>query len=337
MPAVLSANEIVREDLSDALILADVRNTPVTSRMKKGDKLKNMLFSWSLEKLGARRSGGIPENKDVDAFESDQMTRIYGRGERFWRTPRVSVIAEKVNDVAGVTGSKYNWQVTKKIKDQKRDIENEMVSDQDSQDDNGVVGSKFMGLGRVINDTTSVGASGAALTFGDAQTAIPVDYRTPTAQIYTGALASLGEPDFISILKSRYDNLGATTELSLFADSALKSHISEFFGKYKPNKDGFVVVVRSMSETIDSRKFPAYGIDLYEGDFGTFDITLVPFMPYTGRGYGLNMEYMSMRPLMYCDHTELPYQGGGISGLIDSILGYEFGDPRGHFKIDPAS
>lgn len=329
MPAVMSADQVVHEDLSDALILSDVRNTPFISRVRKGDKLKSMLYSWTAENLDGRKTTPPPENQDVTAFEGDTQSRLYNRGERFWRTPRVSVIADRVNDSAGDFG-KYNHEITKFIEEQKRDIEFCILSDQDSNDDTGTVGARFLGLGRVIND-----ASGATppLPFGDAQTAIPVGLRTPATQIYTGAIGALDEPAFIGIMKSRYDALGQTADQLLFAGSGLKAHISEFFGKYYPNKANYTVIVRTQAEAIDSRKFAGYGIDMYEGDFGSFEIVLAPWIADQYRGYGLAMDGVRLRPLMYCDHTELPYLGGGYSGLIDSILGYEFGDPRMHFKI----
>jgi hypothetical protein len=324
MPAVTTATEVVHEDLSDELILADVRNTPLSSRMKKGEKLVSMLFSWPLETMGNRLTTPPAENADVSAFEGDVESRIYNRAQRFWRTPRVSVISEHVNKTAGNFG-KISHQVTKRVKDQKRDIEFCLLSSQDSNDDTGVIGSRFLGLGRIINDGT--------LTFGDNQTVIPASFRTPTAQIYTGTLAAFSEDNFLTIMKSRYDNLGQTTELILFVGSSLKNQISTYFGKYTPNKMNFTTVVRTEQQAIDSRKFAGYGIDMYEGDFGSFEIVLTPFIEDQKYGYGVNMDYLSMRPLMYCDVSELPYQGGGESRLVDSILGFEFGDPRGHFKI----
>jgi hypothetical protein len=293
--------------------------------MKKGEKLKSMLFSWPVEKLGARATTPPAENADVSAFEGDTEGRIYNRAQRFWRTPRVSVISDTINDTAGDFG-KFNHQVTKKIKDQKADIESVFLSNQDSNDDNGTVGTRTLGLARIIND-------GATLTFGDAQTAIPAAYRTPLAQIYTGTLAALDEATFATILKARFDALGQTYDLVMIAGSSLKAQISLMFGNYKPNLTNYTVIVRTMSQAIDSRKFAGYGPDMYQGDFGNFEIVASRYIQDTKWGYGLNMDYMTMRPAMYCEFTELPYQGGGRSGLVDSILGFEFGDPRGHFKI----
>jgi len=327
MAAVVTATTVVHEDLSDALILAEVLNTPFTSRMKKGGKLTNMLFSWPVEKLGPRMITPPAENADVTVFEGDVEGRIYNRGQRFWRTPRVSVISDAVNDTAGDFG-KYNHQITKQIKNQKADVETVLLSDQDSNDDTGTVGTRTLGLGRIINDGT--------LAFGDAQTAVPAGYRTPAAQIYTGLLSALGEDTFVAILKARFDSLGQTNDLVMFAGSSLKAHISELFGKYKPDKANYTVIVRTQAEAIDSRRFAGYGPDMYEGDFGNFEIVASKYIKDQMWGYGVNMDYVQMRPSRYCDHTELPYMGGGRSGLIDSILGYEFGDPRGHFKIAPS-
>ena len=325
MAAVVTTTEVVHEDLSDELIQADVRNTPLSSRMRKGSKVVNMLFSWPLEALGARQITPPAENADVTTFEGDTEARTYNRAQRFWRQPRVSVISDRVNDTAGDFG-KYTHQVAKKVTDQKRDIETVLLSTQASADDTGTVGTKMLGLGRVINDGTLVWT-------GDAVTTPPTGYTTPTAQIYSGTLATLDETTFAAILKARFDALGMTTELTLFAGSSLKNQISTMFGKYKPNITNYTVVVRTEQQAIDSRKFAGYGVDMYEGDFGSFEIVVDPWMPDQKWGYGIDMTMLKMRPSFYCDVTKLPYMGGGESALVDSILGYEYGDPRAHFKI----
>ena len=324
MAAVVTATEVVHEDLSDELIQADVRNTPLTSRMRKGDKLSNMEFSWPLETLGARQVTPPAENADVTTYEGDTESRAYNRGQRFWRQPRTSVISNRINNTAGDFG-KQAHQVKKKVIDQKRDIEYVVLSAQLSAVDTGTVGTKMMGIGAAVNDGTIV--------WTDALTTPPVGYRTPTAQIYTGTLATFDETAFAAILKNRFDALGMTTELTLFAGSALKNQISTLFGKYKPNVANYTVVVRTEAQAIDSRKFAGYGVDMYEGDFGSFDIVTDPWMPDQKFGYGLNMELIQMRPGYYCEVADLPYMGGGDSALVDSILGFEYGDARTHFKI----
>jgi hypothetical protein len=47
--------EVVHEDLTDELILADAGKWPGTAKRRKGQKLKDMLFSWPLETMAPRQ------------------------------------------------------------------------------------------------------------------------------------------------------------------------------------------------------------------------------------------------------------------------------------------
>src|SRR5712691_4022327 len=198
MPAVTTANQVVREDLSDLYLQSDVRKTPVQNRIRKGENLKNVkLYSWAIEKMDGRSVVGIPENKDVTAFESDQQWQLYNRTQKFWRTPHVTREANNIN-VAPADFGKMVKQIDKKTEEQHRDVETRLLDDGDSRDDDGITGRQFFGMGRVINDTTSVGSSGAALTFGDSQTSIAGiaggQFLTPSAQIYVGNLVDTATP-----------------------------------------------------------------------------------------------------------------------------------------------
>ncbi len=363
MAGVFSANQIVREDLSDAYLQSDVRKTPVTSRVKKGEKLRTFaLYSWAIEKLDGRRVTGIPEGLDVPGFESDQQYQLFNRGQKFWRTPMVTTEANEVN-VAPADFGKYVKQVNKKIQEQQRDVEQRYLDDQVSSTDTGGVGAQFYGMGAVVNDGTSVGSSQAAITFDDTVTSIPTAFRTPTAQIYVGNLSTGGaftasgwtpvflEETLLTMLQSRYDNLGATNELTLYADSILKRYMSRMFGKYKQNVQGYTVNVRTEQEAIDAKKYALYGADVYQTDFGNLMVELIQWAPKlsiatitgdvvgstpSGRGYIFNMDQLSLRPSgKWMTHRQLEDRGAGPRGLIESMLGHEYGDPRTHCKIDP--
>lgn len=363
MPGVFSANQIVREDLSDAFLQSDVRKTPVTSRVKKGEQLRNFaLYSWAIEKMDGRRVAGIPEGIDVPGFESDQQFQMFNRGQKFWRTPMVTTEANEVN-VAPADFGKYVKQVSKKTKEQQRDVEVRYLDDQVSSTDNGTVGAQFYGMGAVINDGVKIGSSGAAITFTDSQTAIPSQFRTPGAQIYVGNLSTGGafdastwtpvflEESLLSMLQSRYDNLGDSTELTMYADSILKRYMSRLFGKYKQNVQGYTAIVRSEQEAIEAKKYALYGADVYQTDFGNMMVELMQWAPKlttatlttdvvgvtpSGRGYVFNMDQLSLRPSgKWMTHRQLEDRGAGPRGLIESMLGHEYGDPRTHLKIDP--
>jgi len=354
MPGVSTGDQIVREDISDLYINLDVQKTVFLTRLKKGEQLGNVqLFSWALEKYDGRLTTGIPEGADVDTFETDKQIKISGRSQKFWRRPHVTVESNEVNRAPADFG-KYRKQVVKKTTEQKRDVEQKLFSDSDSRDDDGVNGREIMGLGRFINDTVSVGSAGAALTFTDPQTSITAnapDFLTPTAQIYVGNLFSIDpsgnltlvfdDEQLLNMLQNRFDILGATSELSCFCDLVLKRQISRL-SRYQKNVVNYTPTSRTMQESIAAKNYLMFGADLLETDFGPIDVNLVSWMPRTstgaasGRGYFIDMEFMYMRPSgLWLTHRELEDKGGGPRGLIQSILGPQYGDPRGHLKVDP--
>jgi hypothetical protein len=346
MVGVTSADQVVREDLSNLFINIDKRQTPYTSRLKRGENIENVkLFSWAIEGYDGRMTEGIPENKDVDAFESDKQQQLYGRSQKFWRRPHVTVEVNTINRAPADFG-KYSKQVNKKTEEQKRDIELRLLSDGDSRDDDGLIGREFMGLGRFVNDGTSVGVAGAALTFTDSQTAIPVAYRTPTAQIYVGALTTSGVITFTgetinTMFQNRFDSFGVSPEFSAFVDGLFKRHMTKV-EKYQANMTGFTVIQQRYNYDFANKRYIDYGADIWESDFGSIDINLVSWAPRTsanalsGRAYFLDMSNMYLRPSgLFLTHQSQEDKGAGPRGLIQSIVGPQYGDPRTHCKVDP--
>jgi hypothetical protein len=346
MIGVTTADQVVREDLSNLFINIDKRQTPYTSRLKRGENIENVkIFSWAIEGYDGRMTEGIPENRDVDAFESDKQQPLYGRSQKFWRRPHVTVEANTVNRAPADFG-KYSKQVTKKTEEQKRDIEQRLLSDADSRDDDGLNGREFMGLGRFVNDGTSVGVAGAALTFTDSQTAIPTAFRTPTAQIYVGALTTTGVITFTgetinAMLQNRFDSFGVAPEFSAFVDALFKRHMTKV-EKYQANMTGFTVIQQRYNTDFANKRYIDYGSDIWESDFGSIDINLVSWAPRTaanalsGRAYFLDMTNMYLRPSgLFLTHQSQEDKGAGPRGLIQSIVGPQYGDPRTHCKVDP--
>lgn len=357
MPQVGTVDEIVFEDLSNLYINLDKRKYPFLTRMTRGERITNSeLFSWGTERYEDGRDNvleqGIPEGLDVEVFESDKQHRLYGRPQKFRRSPKVTTESNEVNKTVADFG-KYNRQVVKKTEEQKRNIEKRLLSDADSRDEDAIRGREFMGAGRFVNDAISVGSAGAALDFTDTQTAIPPALRTPTAQIYVGNLNAVdgsGNKTLIfdndtlhDMLQARWDAIGATNELSGFVDAVLKRHLGKLVG-YQENIVGYTPIQRTMQESIASKNYLMFGADLLETEFGPIDINLVTWMPRTtagaisGRGYFFDMEHIAMRPSgVYLRHQQLEDKGGGPRGIIQSILGPRWGHPAAHLKIDPAT
>lgn len=346
MGAVTTADQVVREDLSNLFINIDKRQTVFTSDLKRGEDLSNVkLFSWAVESYDGRMTQGIPENKDVDVFESDKQTQLYNRSQKFWRRPHVTVEANTINRAPADFG-KYNSQVLKKTEEQKRDVEQRELADTDSRDDDGLIGREGLGLGRIVNDAVSVGVSGAALTFGDSQTSIPSALRTPTAQIYVGnlttsAVLTFDAESINAMLQNRYDNFGPSPEFSGYVDALLKRHLTKI-EKYQKTMANYTAVTQRYGPPYSDRRYIDFGSDIWDSDFGTIPIKLMSWAPRTsagalsGRGYFLDMTNMYLRPSgLYLTHQPQEDKGAGPRGLIQSILGLQFGDPRTHMKVDP--
>src|SRR5437660_4645181 len=103
MPALTEPQLIgKRQDLSDLLYVADRKVTPGISSIKKGDPLRNMLYDVVLKSYGARKSLGVPDGKDVSAFDSQSPKRqVQARGTVARRAPMVGFIAEAMSLAGG--------------------------------------------------------------------------------------------------------------------------------------------------------------------------------------------------------------------------------------------
>lgn len=355
MPGVTTKDEIVREDISNVYLNIDVRDTPLLKDIRRGEQLKNVdLFSWEVEKFTDNYDTvGVPENKDVDQFEGNKQYLLYNRSMKFWGKPHVTMESNDIN-VTPADFGKMRKEIVNKTVEQKRKIEKRIASDNDSKTDDGVSqGREFMGLGRIVNDGTSVGSANAALPWGDAPVTPNALFRTPTAQIYVGALTDVNgsgevtavfdDDTLIGMLQNRFDNVGQMNELICYCDSVLKRHFSKFLsGRYEENVRGYTAVARTPQEAITSKEYALFGADILKTDFGTIQVKLMSFMPrrpdgtVAGRGYFLDMTKINLRPSgLWQTYMPLEDKGAGPRGLIQSVLGFQYGDPRGHMKVDP--
>jgi hypothetical protein len=345
---VVTGDRVTFEDLSKAGEVFDQRETPFWSRAGMGPALKNhLLYSEGIDTMAKRLTKGTPEGKDVEGFEKGKAKKLYGRGQKFRRYPAISTEAEEFSS-ASVSQllADYNRLLGTKIKEQLRDIDVVVLSDQESADDDGVNGYYLRGAGRWINDgatgaATEVGLDSpnsgtASLAFNDTQTAPDVSVRTPAAQIYSGALADFDEVALNNMMLNRAKHAGNVMDFTLWCGYALKGQISSNFGRYQADKAGYTAIARTEVAPIDKRKLVTTGIDVFEGDYGNITVELEPWMPTNARGYGVEMSVIRKRIGYLTRHYPLENKGGGKRGLVESILSIWFDDPRRHFKVAPS-
>jgi hypothetical protein len=329
-----------RQDLSDMLYVADRKTTPGISSIKKGEPLKNMLYDFIVKSYGARKKGGIPDGKDVDAFDAQSPKRqLQARGEVFRRAPMVGFIAQEMSLAGGVAGvpNQMNEAKADQLIEHKRDIEKELWSNQDSRPDDGVNGSQFRGMGRWIYD----GAATLTLAAGDLSPAtgyfelpVPADARTPANQIFTGSIAAMTQVQFEALIQAKYENTGASSDLRGFVTPVIKNRVG-FFSRYQPDVTNYTSRVFISSGQLEGTTLFGATVDVYRSDWGTFELfpVLTDFMPTAYTGYFLDMAQPRIRSAGTYETTELPNLGGGPRAMIQSILSVFPGDPRAHCKI----
>lgn len=297
---------------------------------KVGGLEKQLYFEYQVSKLGARKSGGVPDGTDFQAFDGATPRAILAqRGEVFRRAPMVGFIAAG-NQIAGI-GNEWTKAKSDQLTEHKKDMEYEFYSDNESQADTGVAGSKFRALGRFINDGTTPG--------GLTDTAIQTDFRTPSTQIYASTLGDgistgLLETTVSGMMQARWEQSGDSGDLSGFVSATIKNRFG-LFSRYVPNISNATPMVRLNNGTVDGTTLFGPVVDVYKSDYGTFRLMAIPLelLPSQYRGYFLDMTQIALRVREMTKKVPLDDNGGGPREGIQSIVGPEWGDPRSHIKI----
>lgn len=332
-----------RQDLSDAIELLDVRKTPLLSMLPKGTEPNNTLIEWQADAYGNTRMNGVVDEKDVTEFENPvARVALQGRIQIFERKPKVSRLANRVSDVAGIGKKKEMAKAIAKLTVMiKRDMEVRFGSDMDSQAETGIVGNETRGLGKWIQ------------TAAQADLPVPVGHRTPAEQIYTGTWANFqmdGENIVRGIMGATWDNTGAVGSYTMMAGRAVKETISGF-STYAPNVAG-KTSVRTFENGRNAGVL-SQSVDVIEGDFGSVEIHASPWLGHvmlpngessmtvadklrhSRRAYILDLDGLEARWNEAPNYRPLEDQGGGPRGLIESIVALVVRAPAAHGKIDP--
>ena len=329
MAGTLTQDQRIREDVSDLVYVADARETPFTSMIKKGAKLKSMTFEYQAGKLRqTRKRDSVPDGEDVKVLEKEPpKAQLEARAHYFRNAPHVGQITQYVNDAVGVKDA-YAEAKAAAIMEQKRDIEARLLSDEESGPDDGVNGSRTRGLGNWIRTTAQTDKP------------VPDGYRTPAAQIFTGAIGTLDEATFNAMLQARWEATGVKPDLLMLAGSRVKNALADWV-RYEPNKTGYTPKVQLTRAIVDGNKYYSSSIDMYSGDYGVINVMLSSWIGwnYTTqaadmyRAYVLDMSNVLLRPHTEPGHKALEDKGGGPRGIVDAILGFQAGSPNNHIKI----
>ena len=282
-----------REDLMDVLTILAPEETPVLSSAAKS-KANSTFVEWTVDSLAAPVTTGISEGADVTSFTDKfaSRARLGNFVQKFRRDYLVSDLQEAVDSVGP---AKVAQAEAKAIRELKRDIEATLCSENDRAAENGSNQAYALrGLGKWIDD--SPGSD------------VPSAFRTDGAALHDQGEGALTETGFGSIITEIFKKTGTTSNLTLFADTALRRHISDFARFGNSGSAGSTDIRRVTLPGGDTDI--KLGVDLYQSDHGIVSIVNAnpDCMPTIGSattadsgGYLLNPEYYGVAELIPWD------------------------------------
>ena len=311
-----------REDLTDVLTILAPEETPVLSSAQK-QKASATFVEWTVDSLSAPSTAGVSEGSDVTAF-TDKFSgraRLGNYVQKFRRDYMVSDLQEAVDSVGP---AKIAQAEAKAIRELKRDVEATLIGTQDRDVEDGAGNAyQLRGLGDWID---SAGPSD-----------VPAAFRTPSTSIVEEAAGGLTETELNQIIASIYRETGSTNNLTLVADTGLRTTIADFARTSGGTND----VYRSVQYDGNSAEIKL-SVELYQSDHGI--VSIVNMNPDTAPatiaggsnfsdGYVVNPEYYGVHELIPMGSTRLPNMGGGERGYVDCSLTLGVYHPAAHGKI----
>lgn len=333
MPIATTYNTVGdREDLTNALTILTPEDCPKTSTFPKSKAPSNAYQEWQMDSLLPVQFGGVLEGQDVQNMTNQvaNRARVGNYIQNFLGTWAVSRNQE-ASEPAGVSNEVANSK-TKTAREMKRSIEAMIGSDNDRQQDNGMVPYKSRALGKWVS--TNPGAD------------VPAQYATPASSINTTVTANLSETEFNDVYQSIFQKVGGRRSYNLYSGPSLKRAISNF-----QRASGAAGTTKTYQVTQNATEHQIdLNVTLYEGDFHT--VTVIPDLfngmvdggdpsvttsQQKARGYVIDTELVGIGYMFGLESNELPDFGGGRNGYIRSCVTLMVKNPLGLGKFAAAS
>jgi hypothetical protein len=335
MPAVtLTGMTGAPRSLSDALFLTHAPKTPFMSKIRVGQTVNQPKHTYKVGREGTPVTSATPDNSPPNPaggknpeYEVDTRVGFFESMPRVGKFAKHRVIvgqtaAQQAGKNAGSGTPHLTMARVQHLERIKFGMEKIALADSDSSPETAVQADMFRGAGSWISNT--------------AQSDLPVDsnVRTPSNQLYTGTLANFTEAQLNTLLQARWASGGYTTELLGLVGAALKTQIGTF-NRRVPQTASYDTVIRYGSQ--DLARAVIYGVDIYEGDFEKVEFITDFYMPYSQRGYLLDMAHPEKLPFgPGMDEEKLGADGGGDALVLYAMFAWHPGDPRAHGKIKPS-
>jgi hypothetical protein len=254
----------IREDLQDVIYSISPTDTPFMSSAAR-EAVKNTLHEWQTDALAAAStSNAVIEGDEATLDASVATVRVSNQTQIMDKTVVITGTQEAV-DKAG-RASELAYQIAKKSKELKRDIEATLLSNQAKVAGDSTTARKFGSISSWIAANDSFGDTGASPTGNGS------DARTD------GTQRALTEDQLKSVIKGTWNAGGSPSVIMVGPFN--KQKISGFTG-------GSTRFDASEDKTLYT------SIDVYSSDFG--DLEVVPNRFQRDRDlFVLDMDYWSV-------------------------------------------
>ncbi len=235
----------IREDLQDVIYSISPTETPFMSSAAR-EQVKNTLHEWQTDSLAAASTANAVIEGDEATLDASSATTRLGNYTQIMDKTVVITGTQEAVDKAG-RASELAFQIAKKSKELKRDIESTLLANQARVAGNASTARKFGSIGSWIKTNDDLAGDGASPT-GDG-----TDARTD------GTQRAMTEDMLKSVIKNVW-NAGGNPSIVMVGPFN-KQKISGFTG-------GSTRFDASEDKTLYT------SIDVYSSDFG--DLEVVP-------------------------------------------------------------
>lgn len=339
MAGLIEPNQVgVREDLSNLIANAEMKDTPLTSMVPKGTKPGNMRLDWQMDADLDIDTSGVLDGSDVTSFQNAAENRALSSVYCQWfrNSGKTGKLAQDVSNVAGVSEKENARAIMKVMVQVKQSMEARFSGDDDTTAESGATPYTARGLGSWINDSAQ------------ATLPVPSQYRTPSSSIdSTASTAAATEAAINSVLESIYDETGKVKDFDGIVGPAMKSRISDL-QLVDTNLAAGTAYLAARQVNKDQKDVTlAKKIDIMVGDFGTIKFHVSNFLGWSGGSRdaavgGGRLYILDMKDLELCFEStpgvqQFPDLGGGPRFAVDSVAALKMGNPLKHGAFKPTA
>lgn len=262
----------VREDLSDIIYNVSPTETPFLANAGRG-KISNTFFEWQTDALAsAVTTNHQIEGDDLGTTGYDAVTPTVRLGNRAQISRKTLIVSdtEEVVDKAG-RKSEIAYQLAKKGKELKRDMEADLLSNHGSNAGNATTARVTAALPAFIKTNINKASDGVA----------PI-YTTEPTDVWTDGTQRAFTEDILKDVIAQCWTSGAEPK-TVMVGAFNKQAVSAFSG-----------IVELMSTQEKLKPYTIIGAaDAYVSDFGTLAVVPNRFQP-TRTAYVLDWDYVSV-------------------------------------------